>query len=144
MATFLFCGLEQLPPSVDSSNFLLLWTRATSFFFGLEQLPSFVDSSNSLLKSEYCNIVGRSSLCELICTHLTVEELAFWNNSANQIGGIPWKEGSGPLSGDDTSTNSLSHPIPSHLWKRADEGKKGQLKEGCHGLNEISNLACAH
>ena len=28
------CGFERLPPSVDSSNFLLLWT------WGLEQLPS--------------------------------------------------------------------------------------------------------
>ena len=46
---------------------------------------------------------------------MTVGELAFWNNPADQIGGMPWKEGGGPLSkllsGGDTSTNSLSHPI---------------------------------
>ena len=97
-ATSSFCNFEQILSSVDLSNFLLLWTPATSFFCGHEQLPSFVDSSISLLKSEYCNIVGRSSLCELVCTHVTVGELAFWNNPADQIGGMPWKEGGGPLS----------------------------------------------
>ena len=90
---------------MDSSNFLPLWTRATTF-----------------RKSEYCNIVGRSSLCELVCTHVAVGELAFWNNPADQIGGMPWREGDGPLSkllsGGDTSTNSLSHPIPSQTLVR--------------------------
>ena len=38
-ASFL-CVLEQLPPSVDLSSFLLLWIRAASSFCGLEQLPS--------------------------------------------------------------------------------------------------------
>ena len=30
-ATSSFCGLEWLPPSVDSSDFLFLWTWASSF-----------------------------------------------------------------------------------------------------------------
>ena len=63
----------------------LLWTQATPFW-----------------KSEYCNIAGCSSL--------------YTHNPADQIGGMPWKEGGGPLSkllsGGDTSTNSLYHPIP--------------------------------
>ena len=48
----------------------LLWTRATPFW-----------------KSEYCNIVGRSGLCELVCTHETVGEFASWNNPTDQSGG---------------------------------------------------------
>ena len=48
-ATSSFYGFEQLLPSVVSSNFLLLWFRATSSFCG---------RATSFAKSEYCNIVG--------------------------------------------------------------------------------------
>ena len=46
-----------------------------------------------------------------------VGEFAPWNNPADQIGAMPWKEGRRPLSkllsGGNTSTNSISHHIPS-------------------------------
>ena len=64
------CGIEQLTPSVESSNFLLR---------GCELPPL-----------QNLNIVvcyGRSGLCELVCTHVTVGEFAFWNNPADQSGG---------------------------------------------------------
>ena len=53
------CGLEHLPPSVDSSTFLLLWTPAASTFCGFEQFPPSV-SSNFLLwfraTSSFCGL----------------------------------------------------------------------------------------
>ena len=79
-------------------------------------MPSYLKGVPRKSEAErFCNIVGRSGLCELVCTHVTVGEFAFWNNPTDQIGGRPWKEGGGPfsklLSSGDTSTNSLSHPI---------------------------------
>ena len=44
-----FCGFEHLSPSVDLSRFLLPWTGAASSFRGIEQLSPSVDSSNFLL-----------------------------------------------------------------------------------------------
>ena len=110
-----FCGFGCIPPSVDSNNFLLLWIRVVSPFCDSSSFLLLWTRATTFWKSEYCNIVGRSGLCEFVCTHVTVGEFAFWNNPTDQIGGRPWKEGGGPfsklLSSGDTSTNSLSHPI---------------------------------
>ena len=80
-------------------------------------MPSYLKGVPRKSEAErFCNIVCRSGLCELVCTHVTVGEFAFWNNPTDQIGGRPWKEGGGPLSkllsGGDTSTDSLSYPHP--------------------------------
>ena len=48
-------------PVVDSSTFLLLWTRAPSFFCGLEHLPTSVDSS----KFHLLRVQATSSFCDL-------------------------------------------------------------------------------
>ena len=60
-----------------------------------------------------CAQFGRMTLSQ------DVGKFTFWNNSADQINGRPWKEGGGPLSkllsGGDTSTDSLSHLIHSQL-----------------------------
>ena len=64
------CGIEQLTPSVESSNFLLR---------GCELPPL-----------QNLNIVvcyGRSGLCELVCTHVTVVKIVHWNNPTNPKGG---------------------------------------------------------
>ena len=37
-------------------------------------------------KSEYRNS-GRSGLCELVCTHVTVGKIVLWNNPADPKGG---------------------------------------------------------
>ena len=82
-----FCGFGCIPPSVDSNNFLLLWIRVVSPFCDSSSFLLLWTRATTFWKSEYCNIVGRSGLCEFVCTHVTVGEFAFWNNPADQSGG---------------------------------------------------------
>ena len=82
-----FCGFGCIPPSVDLSNFLLLWIRVVSPFCDSSSFLLLWTRATTFWKSEYCNIVGRSGLCEFVCTHVTVGEFAFWNNPADQSGG---------------------------------------------------------
>ena len=69
---------------------------------------------------------------------MTVGEFAFWNNPADPMGGRPGKEGGGPLSkllsGGDTSTNSISHPI------RVLVGLGGQVGDILHGPDAPQSL----